>query len=172
MGPISLDGVSSNGFGVYTDISIQRSQASAVSLTSGSGVSAAAPATLSTTAVMVQAKVDSFLASFGQEIGSDQQLRMIIALLILNALLGRDQDQPTNRASELAGITSGLAGLASGLDGLGRRSEIAMFSATNIIQIQHQSTLVYSDQAIQTLTGSGGQSAGQDSSGMRLDVTG
>lgn len=111
----------------------------------------------------VQSKVDALLQSIEPALGSDQQLRMIIALLILNALMGRNDEQ-SSRAAE-------LSSLASGLDAMGsRRSDYALFSATNIIQIQHQSTLVYTDQAVQSVGDETGGGAAVDAP--RLDITG
>jgi len=94
---------------------------------------------------VVNSRVDTMLASFGGEMAADQQLRMIIALLILNALLGGGDSQPS-QASDRS------IELMAGLEALGRRSDVAQFSATNIIQIRHQSTLVYTEQAVQTTT--------------------
>lgn len=121
------------------------------------------PSSLAQTAISVQSKVDMLLQSIEPSLGADQQLRMIIALLILNALLGRNDERSGGGAE--------LAGLASGLDTLGsRRTECAMFSATNIIQIQHQSTLVYTEQAVHSIGDEAG--GGGSSDAPRLDVTG
>jgi hypothetical protein len=111
----------------------------------------------------VQSRVDAFLASFDESLPSDQQLRMVIALLILQALLGKEDDQPMSKAAE-------LAGLAVGLEILGRRPDPVIISATNIIQIQHQSTLVYTEQAVQTLSETSAETGGQHNTGARLDV--
>lgn len=163
MGPISLDAVSGNAYGSTASIGMIGGQSSPrAALATGAADQVASTSSITSMASMVQYRVDELLSSFGSQMSGDQQLRMIIALLILNALLGKDKDQPTNKAAE-------LAGLAAGLDGMGRRSEVALFSATHIIQIQHQSTLVYTDQAVQTI--SGDQPAGQDPRGSSLDVT-
>ena len=167
MGPVTLDSVGGGGFSSYANLSVITQQSSVTEALSagtagaaGAGMSASS---ITTTALNVQASVDALLESLGEGLASDQQLRMIIALLILNALLGKDQDQPTNKSAELAGLLTG-----SGL--FGGRSRLAIFSATNIIQIQHQSTLVYTDQAVQTIAGDA--PGGQDPRGSQLDTTG
>ena len=55
-------------------------------------------ATAATTNVItVQSRVDEFLMTFGSEIASDQHLRMMIGLMILNALLGNNEEEQRNR---------------------------------------------------------------------------
>ncbi len=132
-----------------------------VSSTRSAGA-ASASGGLATAATSVQSRVDTFLASFGDELAGDQQLRMIIGLLILSALLGKEGDQPMSKAAEMGGLLSDLGSLT-------QRNQVAVFSATNIIQMQQQSTLVYSDQAVQATTE--GQPSGQAGGGTRLDVT-
>ncbi len=157
--PIQFDS-SGGGFAGY-DIRPGGGTASTGTQASAAGAITGGTPSLSQSAISVQTQVDDLLASFGPELAGDQQLRMIIALLILQALLGRDEDNTSHKATE-------LAGLAANLDSFGRPSQIALFSETNIVQIQHQSTLVYSDQAIQTTTE--GELGGGGASGSRLDV--
>lgn len=166
MGPVSLNTAALSSFNTYPTVEPIRERPVAAPPSADAPAASTAGATqLTVTASTVQSRVDSFLASFGEALPSDQQLRMIIALLILQALLGKEDDQPMSKAAELAGI-------AVGLEILGRRPDPAIISATNIIQIQHQSTLVYTEQAVQTLTEAGGQTGGQDPTGARLDVSG
>lgn len=175
MGPTSYDcaSVSAAGAGAYMNT---QSVAAAPSTTVSTGgvdpttasassgfdpLSGVASSSLTGSAAAVQSQVDTLLASFGSEVAGNQFLRMIIALLILNALLGKQDDEHTSKASQ-------LAGLAGGLNSLGRSADYAMFSETNVIQIQHQSTLVYTDQALQSA--GGGEATGGGSTGPRLDV--
>ncbi len=116
---------------------------------------------ISDTAIQVQTQVDTLLASFGPEMAADQQLRMILAMIILEALLSRGEDASQSRAAE-------LGGLVAGLNTMGRQGQFTLFSATNVVQIQQQSTLVQSSYAVQTSTE--GQSAGAGASGQNLDV--
>ena len=149
MSTISLESVSSASVG---------SETFAMSAGGSEAVSRA-----SSSALAVRTNVDTLLASFTSEMSGEQQLRMIIALLILNALLGGDEKGTSSKAGE-------LAGLASAIGQFGQREGFALFSATNIIQIQHQSTLVMTNQAVQTL---GEANLGdQGASGSRLDVSG
>lgn len=160
IGPIQSDSSAGGGFafdGVRPGgAAFTKTPASASAITG-------AVSSLSQTAISAQSQVDDLLASFGSELAGDQQLRMMIALLILQALLGRDEDNMAHKATE-------LAGMAANLDSFGRPTQIALFSETNIVQIQHQSTLVYSDQAIHTITK--GELGSDGSPGSRLDVTG
>ena len=166
MGPVSLNTAALAYFNTYPTVEPGRERPVAAPPSAGApAASEAGISQLTVTASMVHSRVETFLASFDEALPSDQQLRMMIALLILQALLGKEDDQPMSKAAELAGI-------AVGLEVLGRRPDPAIISATNIIQIQHQSTLVYTEQAVQTLTESGGHSGGQDATGARLDVSG
>ncbi len=118
----------------------------------------------------LQSPADAIDAMLSLEMTAEQHLRMIIALLILQMLLGKDTDDSTSSANE-------LAKLAIGLDALGGRNQPVIFTSTHIVQMQYQSTLVYSDlgelQPHQPTDSnpwvSGG--GGQDDPGSRLDVT-
>ncbi len=121
--------------------------------------------TSTTTAQSVDARVGEFLESFGSEIQSDQQLRMIIGLLILQALLSGDRKEGDVQGGEM-NIAAMMA------DMLANKQDAGIISQTNIVQIQQQSSLVVTDQAVQTLAGDGSSVGGEDSPGSRLDVTG
>lgn len=164
MGPITLDAPASGGQGTfvqYASVS-QQSVTSSTSVTQSQMGGGNMLSGLAATASQVQAGVDALLTSIDGELAGDQQLRMMIAMLILQALLGKDDDQPANKAAE-------LAGLAAGLNAFGHRTNVAMFSSTNIIQMQHQSTLLFTDQAIQTLTHD--ETGSGQSMGTELDLS-
>ncbi len=110
----------------------------------------------------LQSPADVIDAMLSLEMATEQRLRMVIALLILQMLLGKDSDDSTSSANE-------LAKLAIGLDALGGRNQPVIFTSTHIVQMQYQSTLVYSDLAVETFAQAGG--GGQDDPGSRLDVT-
>lgn len=179
MGPYAIDGVGAASAQRPTNQSATASQP--VSTSSGAGRAAAAttsgaeqqnPAgegltvgsssSLVMTAVSVQAQVDGFLQSFGSELAGDQQLRMVIALLILQALMRQQRDEGDVQGGEMAVLNAAA-------EALGRRPSYTVFSETNIIQMQHQSTLLITDQAVQTLDGSA-SGGGQVSTGENLDV--
>lgn len=163
MGPTTVDTVSTAGASAPTAFQVTNPTMGSAPAPASYAGSIASPSTLTSTAVMIQTQVNSLLASFPSEMNGEQMLRMIIALLILQALLGKQDGQPMSQMAQ-------LGGLAGGLDAFGRRSEFVLFSSTNIVQIQHQSTLVYTPQAVQTITE--GEPGGQDAPGSRLDVSG
>jgi hypothetical protein len=127
------------------------------------GMAAGATATISSTSTVmsvVHSRVDSMLSSLGLDTQANEVLRMIIALLILEALLARDG------GSQQAG-GAGLQDFGSAL----RASVFAPLrgyhSETNLVQISHQSTTVSTAWAIQS-TGLSGD--GSESSGANLDT--
>lgn len=160
--PVESVGIQGTG-GMSTAPASKPAEATAAQ--TSAGASSTTSMTSSTSAMMIHSRVDEFLSSFGSELQSDQQLRMIIGLLILQALLGNDRKESDVQGGEL--MTASL--VASMLDG--GKNEAAIISETNIVQIQQQSTLVMTDQAIQTLADDGSSIGGEDSPGSRLDVT-
>lgn len=128
------------------------------------GISAGATTTISSTSTVMSAvhsRVDSMLSSLGLDSQTNDVLRMIIGLLILEALLARDG------GSQQAG-GAGLQDFGSAL----RASAFAPLlggyhSETNLVQISHQSTTVSTSWAVQS-TGLSGD--GSDSSGAHLDT--
>ena len=106
---------------------------------------------------MVQSQVDVMLNSVGGGVQDNEMLRMIIALLIMQALLTNDQEQ------QQAAITSLLDSLGGGGNGRSANT-LQMQSATNVIQIQAQSTVLATNQAAlsPTSTGSDSQDTGSN----------
>jgi hypothetical protein len=108
----------------------------------------------SSSITLVHTSIDSMLAQIGGGVQNDSYLRMIIALLILNALLNSDHAR---------------GGSAVGLPNAPRpqsmASMISMHSETNCIQIQEQSVTLASNQAVQTTT-----AGGDSGNGGRVDL--
>jgi hypothetical protein len=115
--------------------------------------------TASTTNVaMVHAQVDSMLNSVGLDIGDNQVLRMIIALMIMEALLAQDGGNQQ----------AGGLGLFAGMDQQrADASYLSIQSETSTIQIQQQSSSLVTSQGIQALGLPGGQS---EAGGSQLDL--
>ena len=92
---------------------------------------------------------------------ADQTLRMIIALLILQMLLNQETGDSGSQANT-------MNALAAGLDALGQRNQPVQFSSTHIVQMQFQSTLVYTELSPTTSANGGEFTADQAPT---LDVT-
>jgi hypothetical protein len=110
---------------------------------------------------MVHTHVDAMLAAIGPEVQNNQFLRMIIGLLILQALLANDggnQQVGTNALLDLLGLS-----------GANRQSEVvSMHSATNVVQIEQQSSVVMTSQAALTPTATEGDA---ENSGRQIDLS-
>jgi hypothetical protein len=93
---------------------------------------------------MVHTSVDAMLAQIGGGVQNDTYLRMIIALLILNALLNGE------RASSDSAV-----GLPNASRPPSSASLLSLHSETNSIQIQEQSVMLATNQAVQTISDGG-----------------
>ncbi len=110
---------------------------------------------------MVYSQVDAMLSNVGGGIQDNQLLRMVIALMIMQALLAEDggnQQSGANALMDLLGLSGG-----SGQSGL-----IGLHSATNVIQIQQQSTVLMTGQAATAPTATEGD---PNSSGANIDLS-
>jgi hypothetical protein len=127
------------------------------------GMAAGGTTTISSTSTVmsvVHSRVDSMLSSLGLDTQTNEVLRMIIGLLILEALLARDGGSQQAGGAGLQDFGSALrASLLSPL--------MSYHSETNLVQISHQSTTVSTSWAIQS-TGLSGD--GSESSGANLDT--
>lgn len=124
--------------------------ASAMSITSSS-----------TSISMVYSQVDMMLGNVGIDLEDNQVLRMIIALMILEALLAQDGG---NQQAGGVGLLAGTGQRSSSMAGF-----LSIQSETNIVQIQQQSTALSSTQAFQSI----GLGAGEgNANGSRLDTNG
>ncbi len=106
---------------------------------------------------VVHSQVDSLLNSVGLDLSDNQVLRMIIAMLIMEALLAQDGGN-----QQAGGI-----GLFAGLDQRSEASYLSIQSETSSIQIQQQSSSLATPQAIQSLGLPGGQT---EPGGSQLDM--
>ena len=149
----SQSGALSPGAGVVAGGEIAQAgiqTSSAVSITSSS-----------TSISMVYSQVDMMLGNVGIDLQDNQVLRMIIALMILEALLAQDGgNQQAGGVGLLAGIGQQSSSMASFL---------SIQSETNVVQIQQQSSALSSGQAIQSIGLGAGES---DTNGSRLDTSG
>jgi hypothetical protein len=109
---------------------------------------------------MVYSRVDNMLSNVGLNLQDNQMLRMIIALMILQAMLSQEG---TDQQGGGVGLLSGVGGRSDSTSAF-----LAIQSQTNIVQVQHQSAAMLTSQAIQSLGLEGGQ--GQDN-GARLDLS-
>lgn len=114
----------------------------------------------STSISMVYSQVDVMLGNVGIDLEDNQVLRMIIALMILEALLAQDGG---NQQAGGVGLLAGIGQRSSSMAGF-----LSIQSETNIVQMQQQSTALSSTQAIQSI----GLGAGEDNTnGSRLDTS-
>lgn len=100
--------------------------------------------------------VRQFLGDVGGGLDTNQSLRLLIALLILNALLAADGGSQQQPSLDLLGT------------GRSNRMSFDIQSATSIVQVSHFSSTLMSSQAIQSLSQSPG---GEDGTGARLDLS-
>jgi hypothetical protein len=107
---------------------------------------------------MVYSRVDSLMNSVGLDLQNNQLLRMIIAFMIMQALLGQEDGNQQTRGADILG--AGLGQTQSNATFLSMQSE------TNTVQIQHQSSLLSTAQAVQSL----GTAAEDTSQGGQVDT--
>ncbi|MFQ5489350.1 MAG: hypothetical protein ACE5GE_01400 [Phycisphaerae bacterium] len=138
---------------------IQAPQAASASAASSS--TTVASMSSSTSITMVNTQVDAMLESLGGGLQDNQMLKMVIALMILQAMLAKDG------GSQQAAID----GLMNVLGAVGSRGSqaISIQSATNVVQIQQQSNVLMTSQA--ALAPEAAQGDPTDSSGENLDMT-
>lgn len=126
----------------------QANPAQAASTTpSASAPSVSMVSSVNTTAIY--SHVDTMLAAVGGGVQDNQLLRMIIGLLILQVLMGVDGGNQQTGAGALLGML--------GLAGADRQTQAAtLHSATNVVQIEQQSTLLTTSQAVLSPTATEG----------------
>ena len=135
-------------------------QPSAASQTAAAATSTAVVSS-SLNVTMIHTHVDAMLAAIGGEAQNNQLLRMMIALLILQALLGNDGGNQQAGASALLDLL--------GQTGANRHSEmVSLHSATNVVQIEQQSEVVMTSQAPLAPTATEGD---PDNSGREIDLS-
>ena len=110
---------------------------------------------------MVYSQVDAMLSNVGGGTQDNQLLRMVIALMIMQALLAEDGGSQQSGANALMDLL-GLSG------GSGQSGMIGLHSATNVIQIQQQSTVLMTGQAAIAPTATEGD---PDRSGDNIDLS-
>lgn len=115
----------------------------------------------STSISMVHSQVDTMLGNVGIDLENNQVLRMIIALMILQALLAQDGG---NQQAGGVGLLAGTGQRSGSMAGF-----LSIQSETNVVQLQQQSTALSSTQGIQSI----GLGAGEgNANGSRLDTSG
>jgi hypothetical protein len=143
--------------------------AGAGAATAGVGAVAAGSSTSVQTSnvTMVQSQVNSMMSSIGGGLENNQMLKMVIGLMIMQALLsgkgggggGGEQQQMA------AGMLLGM------LEGAGSNVQSQMFSmqsATNTVQIQNSSTVLETSQAALAPTATEGD---PDQAGCNIDLS-
>ena len=97
----------------------------------------------STTSVtMINTQVDAMLESLGGGLQDNQLLKMVIALMILQALLAKDGGSQQAAIEGLLNVLGVVAGRGS--------QAVSLQSATNVVQIQQQSTVLLTSHAALT----------------------
>lgn len=115
----------------------------------------------STTSMAVSQQVETFLAGISPMLGNNAYLKLLIAALIMQVLLGEDGGAQKSNA--------GLQGLESLAGGRNNVLFVAIESSTNTVQLEHQSYRLDATSAVQSLTES---ADGSDQPGRQMDVTG
>ena len=161
MGPVQPVGTSISG----TQQTPVTNQVTPSPTTATASVGAAGATTSTTTvssvrATSVYAQVDAMLAAVGGSVQNNELLRMIIGLLILQVLMGADGGGQESAAGALLGM---LAQADAGRQG----GVASLHSATNVVQIQQQSTVLTTSQAVLSPTATEG---GPNNPGSQVDV--
>ncbi len=138
---------------------VQGTAASPVSAAGGS-VATLSAVSNSVSVSMIHTQVDAMLESIGGGVQDNQMLRMIIGLLILQALLAEDGGNQQPPIDRLVGLLGSVGGA--------RSQALSLHSATNVVQIQQQSTVLMTSQAAVAPTGTEGDPAG---SGNQVDIS-
>lgn len=154
MNPVQPVGPSPTGA-----VPTQGVQAAPVSVP-GTSATAVSAVSSSLSISMVHTEVDAMLQAIGGGVQDNQLLRMVIALMILQALLAQDG------GSQQAAIDGLLDVLRTGTGQ--RTAAMSMHSATNMVQIQQQSTVLMTGQAALATTGAEGDPSGP---GERMDLS-
>ncbi len=161
MGPIQPVGTSISGTQqapVANPVTPSPTTASAPAEAAGAATSTTMVSSVSATSVYAQ--VDAMLAAVGGSVQDNQLLRMIIGLLILQVLMGADGGSQESAAGALLGML--------GQAGTDRHGSVASLqSATNVIQIQQQSTVLTTSQAVLSPTATEGD---PNNPGSQVDV--
>ncbi len=119
----------------------------------------------SSTSINISQQVDGLLSSIDPALGNNQYLKLLIAALIMQFLLGEDGQGEQRDQSGLAALES-FAGRNSAL-------HISIESATNTVQLQQQSSRVDMAGAVQTLSNASGSTAGDaGTTGQQMDISG
>ncbi len=148
----------SGGIGGAQQVTSVQSPASAqpaAGMSSASSISAT-----SVNITMVHSQVDALLNSIGGGMENNKLLRMMIGLLIMQALLSNEQEQ------QQAAVTGLLDSL--GMGAADRQSSVGIHSATNVVQIQQQSVTLSTSQAV---VGSTGAEGDPQDSGSQIDLS-
>jgi hypothetical protein len=126
----------------------------------GKSASAASVVSCSTSVTMVNTQVAAMLNTIGGGLQHNELLRMMIALMILQALLSQDGG---NQKAAMEGMME-LFRAATGQ----RTTTVSLHSATNVVQLEQQSTVLMTGQAALAPTTTEGD---PNSSGDQIDIS-
>ncbi len=122
-----------------------------------------ATATSSVTNIsMVNQQIGQALGNIDSRLASNEALKLLLAIIILNALLA--EDGGTQQSGQAA-----LKALEDFAGGRGNAMYITIETSTNTVQLQQQSIRLDSVEAAQSLWRGGEQNGG---SGQRIDMAG
>jgi len=110
----------------------------------------------------INMQVSNMLQNIGGGLQDNQLLQAVIALLILQSMLSQDGGSQQSTIQNLVDILG--SGLGSG-QGQGSQQTFSMQSATNVLQIQQQSTTLSTNQAVVGANGVSSDSSGSVASG-------
>jgi phospholipase/lecithinase/hemolysin len=116
-------------------------------------------ATQSLSSTTVSQQVEAFLGSVDPALANNAYLKLLIAALIMQVLLGEDGGAQKSSA--------GLQGLEALAGGRNNSLFVAMETSTNTVQIAQQSTRLDVTSAVQSMSETGGEDTGA-----QMDVTG
>lgn len=117
----------------------QASQAAPAGATLATASSNMTSMSSTTSVTMINTQVDTMLASLGGGLQDNQLLKMVIALMILQALLATDGGSQQAAIDGLLNVLGAVAGRGS--------QAVSLQTATNVFQIQQQSTILMTGQA-------------------------
>ena len=144
--------------GSIASTNIASSSAEISSTTTSVSISSSSNMTMST----LTQQIGAFLESISPELVDNQYLKLLIAAMIMQALLGEDGGaQQTGQAGMQA-----LEFLSSSSQAV----QMSVQSSTSVVQMQQQSAAVYSSNAVQA-TADTSESAGQHPAGGQMDIS-
>ena len=144
--------------GSIASTNIASSSAEISSSTTSVSISSSSNVTMAT----LTQQIGAFLESISSELVDNQYLKLLIAAMIMQALLGEDGGAQQTAQSGL----KALEFMASS----SQTVQMSVQSSTSMVQMQQQSAAVYSSEAVQA-TSDTSESTGQQAAGGQMDIS-